>query len=87
MSLDAVSVGVREFRDALAEYLTSPKPLAITRHGETLGYYIPVRKKLDKKKLAALRRTVEKNQALLAELGIAEDEIVEEFQAMRRARR
>jgi len=87
MPLEAIRVGVREFRDALAEYLTSPKPLAITRHGQTLGFYLPVRKKLDKKKLAAMRRAVEKNEALLAELGITEDEIVEEFQALRRGGR
>jgi hypothetical protein len=28
----------REFRENLAGYLESDKPLAITRHGETLGF-------------------------------------------------
>ncbi len=32
------SVGIREFRDKLATYLlTADKPLAITRHGDTIG--------------------------------------------------
>jgi hypothetical protein len=34
-------VGIREFRDKLAGYLLeSDPPAAITRHGDTVGYYI-----------------------------------------------
>ncbi|MBZ2179414.1 MAG: hypothetical protein K7J47_17095 [Acidobacteria bacterium] len=36
---------MREFRENLAGYLESGKPLAITRHGETLGFYIPAQKR------------------------------------------
>ena len=38
-------VGMREFREKLADYLESGTPLAITRHGETLGFYIPAQKR------------------------------------------
>jgi len=34
-------VGVKEFRAHLLSYLESVFPIAITRHGETIGYYIP----------------------------------------------
>jgi hypothetical protein len=32
-------VGVKEFRANLPSYLESMSPIAITRHGETIGYY------------------------------------------------
>jgi len=44
--MEAVRVGIREFRDKLASYLLeSDAPMAITRHGDTVGYYIPARRK------------------------------------------
>jgi antitoxin (DNA-binding transcriptional repressor) of toxin-antitoxin stability system len=76
-------VGVREFREELAEYLDSPTPVAITRHGQTIGYYIPTRGQADQQELLALRRAVEQLEALLAEHGISEDEIVREFRDRR----
>lgn len=36
-------VGIREFRAGLAEYIDSDAPIAITRHGQTVGYFIPTR--------------------------------------------
>ena len=41
--METEKIGMREFRENLAGYLESGKPLAITRHGETLGYFIPPR--------------------------------------------
>jgi hypothetical protein len=41
-----VKVGIREFREKLANYLLeSDVPVAITRHADTVGYYIPARRK------------------------------------------
>jgi hypothetical protein len=76
---------VREFREDLARYLDSVTPVAITRNGRTVGYYVPVRERLGEEELLAMRRAVEQLEALLAEHGISEDEIVREFRA-RRAR-
>ena len=40
--MEALKVGMREFRDKLATYLLeSESPVAITRHGDTVGYFIP----------------------------------------------
>ncbi len=38
-------IGMREFRKNLAAYLEGGPPLAITRHGETLGFFIPAQKR------------------------------------------
>ncbi len=80
-----IRVGVREFREDLAEYLDSSTPVAITRHGQTVGYYIPARRQVQEQELLALKRAVEQLEALLVEHGISEEEVVREFQA-RRAR-
>lgn len=75
--------GMREFREDLAEYLGSPAPVAITRHGRTVGYYIPADGMLDEQEVLALRRAVEQIEALLAEKGISEEQVVHEFRARR----
>ncbi len=72
---------MREFREDLAEYLDSPVPVAITRHGQTVGYYIPARSASAEAELQALRRAIEQVEALLAEYGVTEEEIVREFRS------
>ena len=39
--MDLEHVGVREFRANLPGYLSSSIPVAVTRHGRTVGYYLP----------------------------------------------
>lgn len=34
-------VGIREFRSGLAEIIAAAMPVAITRHGHTVAYFIP----------------------------------------------
>src|ERR1035441_10368656 len=53
--METVRVGMREFREKLAGYLESDTPLAIMRHGQTLGYYIPAQKRSRKAELEAMR--------------------------------
>lgn len=78
------TVGIREFREKLAEYLESRIPLAITRHGETIGFFIPTRRKRTDEEKAALDRAAAHLDKLLAERGVTEDELVEEFKRLRR---
>jgi len=47
-------VGVREFRDRATYYLKRGKPLAIERHGEVIGYFLPVRRRDPEEELARL---------------------------------
>jgi hypothetical protein len=35
-------VGIREFRDRASHYLASAEVLAVERHGQPIGFYIPV---------------------------------------------
>jgi PHD/YefM family antitoxin component YafN of YafNO toxin-antitoxin module len=82
------TVGIREFRDNLANYLLeSDKPLAITRHGDTIGYYLPVRRKRTEAQRAALDAAHAHVQRLMAEAGVTEDDIVEEFKRLRKEER
>ena len=76
-------VGVREFREELAEFLDSPTPVAITRHGQTVGYYIPARHDVERQEMRALIHAVGQMEALLAEHGITEDEVIREFRSRR----
>ena len=80
-------VGIREFRENLSGYLESETPVAITRHGETIGFYIPARKTTSEADLEALRRAGEQLDALIAASGSSEDEMAAEFKALRRTRR
>ena len=74
------TIGIREFRENLAEILLdSSTPIAITRHGETVGYYIPARRKLTKAELDAFDQLADRLDRILAAKGISEDHVVEEF--------
>jgi len=78
------TIGIREFRENLAEILLdSSAPIAITRHGETVGYYIPARRKLTKEELAAFDQLADRLDRILAAKGISEDAVVEEFKRRR----
>ena len=85
--MQSTKVGIREFRENLASYLESDKPVAITRHGATIGIYVPTKPKPSQADLEALRIAGEKMQKLLAAAGTNEDEIVSDFRKLRRERR
>jgi hypothetical protein len=86
--MGAQSVGIREFRDKLATYLlNSDKPLAITRHGDTIGYYLPTRRKATKAQLEAVGQATARMQQMMEAAGVTEDEILEDFQRLRKAER
>ena len=38
--MQTTKVGIREFREHLSDYLESKTPVAITRHGSTIGIYV-----------------------------------------------
>ncbi len=71
-------VGIREFSDKLASYLLeSDEPVAITRHGDTVGYYIPARPKRSDSERDALRKMAERMQTMLTAEGVLEEEVLE----------
>jgi antitoxin (DNA-binding transcriptional repressor) of toxin-antitoxin stability system len=76
-------VGVKEFRAHLPSYLESVSPIAITRHGETIGYYIPARPGPNQAELGALKQAAAKLEAMMSALRVSEDDIVAEFKTRR----
>lgn len=75
-------VGIREFRAGLADFLHSDVPVVVTRHGQTVGYFIPV--KQDRAAEAAnLRAAGEKLDALLQVTESEVDEMVDDFRRLR----
>jgi len=82
--MEPVKVGIREFREKLATYvLESDTPVAITRHGDTVGYFIPVRRKRTDEDRAALKNAAAQLDVLLAAKGITEEEVVADFKRWR----
>lgn len=79
-------VGVREFRAGLADFVDSDEPVAVTRHGHTVGYFIPV--KTDRAAdAAALKAAGEKLDALLDASDAEVDEMVADYKQRRQTRR
>ncbi len=85
--METVKVGVREFREKLAGYLESGTPLAIMRHGETLGFYIPAQKRSRKAELEAMRAAAKDLDEMIASWGASENELMAEYKEIRRAAR
>jgi len=86
--METQRVGIREFRDKLASYLLeSEKALAITRHGDTIGYYLPARRKRSEAEKEAFEMASTRLQEALDAKGITEDEIIEDFKRLRKAGR
>ncbi len=85
--MDTEKIGIREFRENLAGYLEAGRPLAITRHGETLGFYIPAQKRSRKAELEAMRAAAKELDAMIASWGATEDELMNEYKQARTAAR
>ena len=86
--MEPVTVGIREFRENLAAYLLeSNAPVAITRHGDIIGYFIPARRKHCEAERAALSEAAARLDELLAAKGITEEEVVADFKRWRASKR
>ncbi len=82
--MEPIRVGIREFREKLASYLLeSDAPVVITRHGDTIGYYLPARRKRSQADKDALREAAGRLQQMLEAEGLSEDELVEDFRRWR----
>jgi len=82
--METLKVGIREFREKLASYLLeSDAPVAITRHGDTIGYYIPARRKRTEAERESLKEAAVRLQQMLAKEGISEEETLKDFRRWR----
>ena len=71
----AARVGIRELRAKLAFHLESLTPIEVTRHGRTIGLYVPLPQQAeldDRERLLAAGRLM---QAELERLGLTEEEL------------
>lgn len=83
--MGTLKVGIREFREKLATYLLeTEEAVAITRHGDTVGYYIPARRNRSEAERASLKEAASRLQEALAAEGISEEEILKDFKRWRR---
>jgi Fe-S cluster assembly ATPase SufC len=68
-------VGVKEFKNRATQYLRMGKPIAIERHGQVIGYYIPVAAR-DEAEIRRRREAFERSlEAFLAKVGLTEEEL------------
>ena len=84
--MDTLSVGIREFRARLAEFIDQRKPVAVTRHGVTVGVFVPTPRPTPKD-MQALRDAAARLQAVLP---LGDDEVeaaVADFDRLRKATR
>ena len=81
--METTKVGIREFRSDMADYIAASTPVAVTRHGQTVAYFIPVHGVADAE-LAALKRAGAALDKLMQAHGVDEDALVTEFAAARR---
>jgi PHD/YefM family antitoxin component YafN of YafNO toxin-antitoxin module len=84
--MNTLKVGIREFRSQLPHYLLEVgQPVAITRHGETIGYFIPSRDLEAESDVQALKAAAAKLDALLAAAQIDTESVIQEFAQRRHA--
>ncbi|MBK9346757.1 MAG: type II toxin-antitoxin system Phd/YefM family antitoxin [Burkholderiales bacterium] len=81
--METTKVGIREFRADLAEYIATSTPVAVTRHGQTVGFFIPTHGQVDGD-LVALKEAGKALDKLLAAHHMDVEELVADFKAARK---
>lgn len=83
INMETTKVGIREFRSDLAEYIASSTPVAVTRHGQTVGYFIPTLGQVEAD-LAALKKASKTLDKFLEAQGVDAEAVVADFKTARR---
>ena len=81
--MEATKIGIREFRAGIAEFIASSTPVAVTRHGQTVGYFIPTQGQVDAD-IAALKKASKTLDKLLAEKCVDVEAVVADFKTVRK---
>ena len=79
------SVGIREFRAMLAEYIDADTPVTVTRHGQAVGLFVPLRRP-SAESLQRLRDATAKVQEVMPLSDQEIEDMVADFEALRRGR-
>lgn len=83
--METPSVGIREFRASLAEYIESETPVTVTRHGQAVGFFVPLRRP-SVEAVQRLRAAAAKVQEVMPLSDQEIEEIAADFEALRRER-
>jgi len=81
--MEITKVGVREFRSGLAKFIASNLAVAITRHGQTVGYFIPTNGQAESD-MTALKNATKALDKRLAAKKIDIESVVSDFKIARR---
>ncbi len=81
--METTKVGIREFRADLAEYIAASNPVAVTRHGQTVGYFIPVHGQAEAD-LVALKKASQSLDQLLSAQGVDVEGVIADFKQARK---
>ena len=76
------SIGVREFRDHATTYLSGSDPVAVSKHGQVIGFYIPLERDWEplQRAVKKLGGTVDR---ILEQTGMTEEELAQLFDLRR----
>ena len=80
------AIGVSEFRDQATSIMASGETLVIERHGEPIGFFVPIVAKDRHAGRDALGRLGQFVDDIMARTGIDEDDLVREVMGGRRRR-
>ena len=81
--MEATKVGIREFRAGMAEFIASSTPVAVTRHGQTIGYFIPTHGQAEAD-VASLKKASKTLDRLLAAKSVDVEAVVADFKTARK---
>lgn len=81
--MDTPSVGIREFRASLAEYIDTDAPVTITRHGQAVGLFVPLRRP-SAEDLQRLQAAAAKFRKAMPLNDDEVEQVVADFDALRR---
>ena len=84
--MNAVKIGIKEFKDRLASFLFSDKPVAIVLEGGTIGYYLPVRHRRAEAERESLQEATLRLRETLSAAGVSEDQAIQDFKSQRSAK-
>ena len=80
------AIGVREFRDQATSILAAGETLVIERHGEPIGFFVPITAKDRRAGRKALGRLAGLVDDVVTRSGLDEDDLVQEISPKRRTR-
>jgi hypothetical protein len=69
------TIGIREFRDHATQYLASQDVLAVKRHNQIIGFYVPAHSTQAREIGAALSRLERSLEQLFSESGLDEESL------------